>query len=171
MKNLIFILFFTFSIPNFGLLAQKQNGKQEKLIPKQSKNYKVIKVKDGDTIVILMDNQELKIRLNHIDCPEKKQPYGTKAKQYVSDACFGKKIRLIHKNKYDKYGRLIAEIILPNGQNLNKNLVKNGLAWHYKKHSTDAEYAQLERTARNKKINLWSEKQPIAPWDWRKMPR
>lgn len=164
---IVFFLVFG-STPYIGQSFFLQKTKKEKIIPKKNTKYKVIKVKDGDTIVILVDNRELGIRLNHIDCPEKKQPFGTKAKQFVSDACFGEKISLVHHNKYDRYGRLIAEVILPNGKNLNKELVRNGLAWHFIKYSTDMEYAQLELSARKKKINIWTEKNPIAPWNWRK---
>lgn len=66
----------------------------------------------------------------------------------------------------DRYGRILAEVILPNGQNLNKELVKHGLAWHFKKYSNDDEYAQLENEARMNKVGLWSEPNPIEPWEW-----
>lgn len=137
----------------------------------QEKNaYKVIGVKDGDTIVLLMDTTEQVVRFSHVDCPEKKQPFGTKAKQFVSDKCFGTYVTLIvdEKNKYDRYKRLIAEVVLENGENLNKELVKNGLAWHFKKYSESEEYAELENQARANQIGIWSEPSPIAPWDWRK---
>jgi endonuclease YncB( thermonuclease family) len=67
-----------------------------------------------------------------------------KTKQFVSDMCFGSYITLIvnKKNKLDRNKRLIAEIILDDGRNLNKELVKNGLAWHFKKYSDNYEYAQ-----------------------------
>lgn len=130
--------------------------------------YKVIGIKDGDTFVLLMDGKEQVIRLAHIDCPEKKQPYGNKAKQFASGLCFGKYAKLIHNNKYDRNKRLIAEIILPGGRNVNKEMVKNGLAWHFKKFSANKEYAQLEIEARTNKAGLWSEPKPIAPWRWRK---
>jgi micrococcal nuclease len=64
--------------------------------------------------------------------------------------------------------RIIAEIILQNDTNLNKELVKNGLAWHFKKYSDSQEYAEIEIDARNKQIGIWSEPNPTAPWDWRK---
>lgn len=82
--------------------------------------------------------------------------------------CFGKNIKLIHENKYDRYKRLIAEVILEDGTNLNKELIKQGLAWHFKKYSEDSEYAELEIEAKNNKIGLWSEENPISPWEWRK---
>lgn len=132
--------------------------------------YKVIGIKDGDTFVLLIDGKEQTVRFAHIDCPEKKQPFGNRAKQFVSDMCFGTYVtlKINPKNKQDRNKRLIAEIILEDGRNLNKELVKNGLAWHFKKYSDSEEYAQLETEARNNKIGLWSEPNPIAPWDWRK---
>lgn len=136
-----------------------------------SQTYKVIGIKDGDTVSLLMDGKEQTVRLAHVDCPEKKQPYGTKAKEMVSDLCFGKMVSLQGEGKSDRNGRLIAELILPNGVNINKTLVKNGLAWHFKKYSKDNSYAQLEIEARNKKTGLWKEKDPIAPWKWRKMTK
>lgn len=131
-------------------------------------SYRVIGVKDGDTIVLLVDGKPLTVRLNHIDCPEKKQDYGSKAKYFVSDRCFDKMITLKHNNKYDRYNRLLAEIILSNGDNLNKELVRNGLAWNYKKYSSDKDYNAIELKARQNKIGIWSYEDPIAPWDWRK---
>jgi len=148
----------------------KPEAVTKQITPKTQTAYKVIGVKDGDTISLLMDGKEQAVRFAHIDCPEKKQPFGTKAKQFVSDACFGKYVTLVinEKNKYDRNKRLIAEVILENGRNLNKELVKNGLAWHFKKYSDSKEYDQLEKAARKKKIGLWNEPDPIAPWDWRK---
>jgi micrococcal nuclease len=92
---------------------------------------KVIGVKDGDTIAILYNNKKLTIRLAHIDCPEKKQPYGQAAKQFVSDNCFDHTVTIRHHNEYDRSKRLIGEVILHNNENLNKALVKAGLAWHF----------------------------------------
>lgn len=147
-----------------------QNSFSESETIEQKTGYKVIGIKDGDTFVLLIDGKEQTVRFAHIDCPEKKQPFGNKAKQFVSDLSFGNYVTLEinPKNKYDRNKRLIAEIILEDGRNLNKELVKNGLAWHFKKYSDSDEYAQLEIKARNNKIGIWSEPNPIAPWDWRK---
>lgn len=134
----------------------------------QNKSYKVIGVKDGDTVEILMDGKPQVVRLSHIDCPEKKQPFGNNAKQFASDLCFGKKIKLSTGWKKDRNKRLLAEIILSNGKNLNKELVKNGFAWHYKKYSKDNSYDDLEKQARKQKLGLWNDKSPTAPWEWRK---
>jgi len=130
--------------------------------------YKVIGIKDGDTFVLLMDGKEQTVRLAHIDCPEKKQPFGNKAKQFASDLCFGKFVALVHNHKYDRNKRLIAEIVLIDGTNINKELVRNGLAWHFKKYSDNSEYARLEVEARRNHIGIWSESNATAPWTWRK---
>ncbi|WP_159475881.1 thermonuclease family protein [Chryseobacterium sp. 18068] len=138
------------------------------IIFSQNKSYKVIGVKDGDTVEILMDGKPQVVRLSHIDCPEKKQPFGNNAKQFASDLCFGKKVKLSTGWKRDRNKRLLAEIILSNGKNLNKELVKNGFAWHYKKYSKDNSYDDLEKQARKLKLGLWNDKIPTAPWEWRK---
>ncbi len=131
-------------------------------------SYQVIGVKDGDTIELLIDNKPVVIRFAHIDCPEKKQPFGQKAKQFVSEMCFAKSISLIHNNEFDRNKRLIAEVILEDGTNLNKELVKKGLAWHFKRYSDDKSYSDLEKEAREFKVGLWADANPIAPWIWRK---
>jgi len=138
------------------------------IIFSQNKSYKVIGVKDGDTVEILMDGKPQVVRLSHIDCPEKKQPFGNNAKQFASDLCFGKKVKLSTGWKKDRNKRLLAEIILSNGKNLNKELVKNGFAWHFKKYSKDNSYDDLEQQARKLKLGLWNDKNPTAPWEWRK---
>jgi micrococcal nuclease len=129
---------------------------------------KVIALKDGDTIVVLRKgNIQETIRLAHIDCPEKKQPYGQKAKQFASDFCFGKMVKIIETSRRDIGGRMIGLVIYKD-KCLNEALVSNGLAWHFKKYSKDMSYDVLEQKARAAKIGLWLDPNPIAPWDWRK---
>ena len=70
----------------------------------------------------------------------------------------------------DRYGRTIAWIYV-NGVSLNKELLKAGLAWHYKRYSKDRDLAILEAEARAKKIGLWSDPNPIPPWEWRRIRR
>ncbi|MGC4231467.1 MAG: thermonuclease family protein [Niabella sp.] len=151
-----------------GPVSSKYGSTQLYAAINEQTDYKVIGIKDGDTFVLLMNGKEQVVRLAHIDCPEKKQPFGNKAKQYASDACFGKQVTLVHNKKYDRNKRLIAEIILHDGRNLNKELVKNGLAWHFKRYSYIESYAKLEATARKNRIGLWADKNPIAPWSWRR---
>ena len=128
---------------------------------------KVIAVKDGDTIELMLNGKAQRIRLGHIDCPEKNQPYGAKAKSYTSAKCFRQTVTVVHTRHYDRNKRLIAEIILSDGDTLNRELVRAGLAWHYKRYSTDSTYGVLEHNANLSKKGLWAEKNPIAPWLWR----
>jgi endonuclease YncB( thermonuclease family) len=131
---------------------------------------KVIGIEDGDTIKVLYQGKPLVIRLAHIDCPEikKQQPYANKARQFTASACFGKLVTVLNTGKTDRYRRLIGVVLYNRDQNLNKALVGAGLAWHFKKYSSDASYALLEQKARAARFGLWSEKEPIAPWNWRR---
>ena len=100
-------------------------------------------------------------------CPEKKQPYGQAAKKYVLEIAAHEIVKVEAKTK-DRYGRTIGEVILPNGDSLNRLLIRNGYAWHYKKYSKDKSLAELENQVRIDKVGLWQDKNPIAPWDWRR---
>jgi endonuclease YncB( thermonuclease family) len=130
---------------------------------------KVIRIMDGDTMEVLYQYHPVKIRLAHIDCPEKRysQPFGNKAKQALSSLCFGQMVQ-VQGQKYDRYKRLIAVVINYNKQVINQEMIKQGMAWHFKKYSSDTLYAQLEITARKSKIGLWQEADAVAPWNWRK---
>jgi micrococcal nuclease len=139
---------------------------------KLPKNFqgKVIAVKDGDTIEVLYDNNTITIRFAHVDCPEikKHQPFGQAAKKFTSNICFGQIVTVQNDGKLDRYKRLLAIIINDKNENVNKELVKAGLAWHFLKYSTDTSYDVLEAIARQSKIGLWADENPIPPWEWRK---
>ena len=151
-RFLSFLLYFLFSLKVFAL---------------HSITGKVVGVSDGDTFTILTNSKEqIKIRLYGVDCPESKQDFGTKAKQFTSTLCFGKTVTANIKNN-DRYGRKIAFVILPGGKNLNKELLLAGMAWHYKHYDKSTELALLENNARQKKIGVWSAKNPVAPWEYR----
>lgn len=137
----------------------------------QLPRVKVIGVRDGDTIdIITIEKFTITIRLDGIDCPEKKQAFGEKAKQFTSDFSFGKYVRIKNNGK-DGYGRVIGEVFNDKGVSLNKSLLKQGLAWHYKQYSKSTELAQLENEARKLKKGLWIDKNPISPWEFRKLPK
>ena len=128
---------------------------------------KVIHVADGDTITVLNDqHEEIKIRLNGIDCPEKAQSYGNKAKQFTKDLVHGEMVT-IKADETDRYGRTIGDVILEDSRNLNQELVKAGLAWWYFKYSDDEQLGMLEAKAKMAKVGLWADKNPIPPWIFR----
>ncbi len=128
---------------------------------------KVIKIADGDTMTVLSENQQIRVRLHGIDCPEKKQDFGTKAKLFSSQLAFGKTVTVQVLNK-DRYGRAIGLVILPDGKILNRELLKAGLAWHYRKFDKSADFATLELYAKRSRVGIWSMKNAIAPWEFRK---
>jgi micrococcal nuclease len=128
---------------------------------------KVVGVTDGDTIRVLSDNHPIKIRLNGIDAPETGQAYGQRAKQFVSEQCFGQTVR-VEESGTDKYGRTIGDIYLEDETHLNVAVVRNGFAWWYRKYAEGNDVlAQAEEEARKAGRGLWAEPNPVAPWDWR----
>lgn len=127
---------------------------------------KVVGVADGDTITVLNDHTQIKIRLQGIDCPEKRQAFGTKAKQFTSDMVFGKVVT-IKPTDTDRYGRTVAWVLV-NGLNLNEEIVLAGFAWHYKKYSKDEDLAEAESEARANKAGLWSDPYAMPPWEFRR---
>ena len=132
---------------------------------------KVVSISDGDTVTVLTDNKQTKVRLAEIDTPEKNQPYGKKAKKALSDFIFGKIVQ-IKVETIDRYGRTIGKIFLDN-QNINKEMVKLGHAWVYIEYARDKTLFVLEKEAREKQLGLWAlpETQRIAPWEWRRGKR
>ena len=130
---------------------------------------KVVSVYDGDTITVLSDNTQHKIRLEGIDTPESKQPFGNKAKQAMSGMVFGKQVKVVWKKK-DRYGRTLGHVYV-NGKWTNLQMIEQGMAWHYKQYSKDTELAYAEVEARKNRLGLWADKAPVAPWDWRKGKR
>ncbi len=132
----------------------------------ESFKAKVIGVTSGDAIVVKLDDKTQQIvRLEGIDCPELKQAYGDSAKMATVALCFEKRVR-VEKVGVDTYGRTLAFVYV-NDVCINKELLRKGLAWHYKDFNNDPELAQLETEARAKKIGLWSQADPVAPWDFR----
>lgn len=128
---------------------------------------KVVKVSDGDTITVLTsDKTQYKIRLNDIDAPEKKQAFGNKSKDNLAKYIAGKTVKVEYKTK-DKYKRILGTIYY-NNIDINLKQVKDGFAWVYKKYSKNQDYYNAEKLARENKKGLWIDKNPIAPWEFRK---
>ncbi len=132
---------------------------------------KVVRVTDGDTIKVMREGKEVKIRLAGIDCPEKDQPYGDESKQFTSALTLGQIVTVKAKTT-DQYGRIVADVISPERVNLNQQLVWAGLAWWYRKYAPDdSTLAEMETKAKEAKRGLWTDKTPVPPWEWRKGKR
>lgn len=136
----------------------------------QTYTGKVTAVKDGDTIEMLVNGKPLRIRLFGVDSPEKGQPFGEKARQYTSSLCFGKVVKAQRESR-DQYGRIVAEVFLPDGSSLNMQLVQAGYAWQYTYYSKSVEMTQAQAAAKAARRGLWLDAHPVAPWEWRKQHR
>jgi endonuclease YncB( thermonuclease family) len=133
---------------------------------------KVVGVSDGDTITVLDDQKvQHKIRLAGIDAPEKKQAFGQVSKDHLAKQVFSKFVTVDY-SKSDKYGRLVGKILL-DGQDVNIRQLQTGLAWHYKKYEAEqppedrVTYARAEQVAQDRRVGLWGDRNPVAPWDFR----
>ena len=129
---------------------------------------RVVGVADGDTLTVLTaEKKQVKIRLSGIDAPETGQDYGSRAKQAASELSFGKDVT-IRPTDTDRYGRTVADVILPDGRSMNRELVRHGLAWWYREYApANRELARLETDARAAGRGLWAQANPTPPWDWR----
>ena len=128
----------------------------------------VVGVLDGDTIEVMHNGKAERVRLYGIDCPEKGQPYGNNAKQATSALIFLVDVTLQIHGK-DKYGRILADVLLRDEANVNHELVKEGWCWWYRKYAPgDARLAALEAEARDAKKGLWRSPESVPPWEWRK---
>lgn len=125
---------------------------------------KVVSIHDGDTITILQNKQQIKVRLFGIDAPELKQPYGKKSKQFLANLIAGKVVE-VEENGKDRYKRTIGLIYL-NDKDINAQMVANGYAWAYRKFSK--RYTAQESKAKKQGLGLWRDKEPIPPWKWRR---
>ena len=144
---------------------------------------KVQRVVDGDTVHVEDETgKKFKVRLTGIDAPEQNQPYGLASTYHLRGLLLNKFVLLESKPKkgkpysVDRYKRVLAKIIL-DGRDINLSQVFNGYAWHFKRYQKqqspkDRElYSQAELHAEKNKLGLWGEKNPIAPWKWRKIEK
>ena len=157
MKNCSLVCILLILFP-FGVFADTLNGK-------------VVKITDGDTLVVLdADNTQHKIRLSGIDAPESNQPFGKRSKEALSALVAGQRVE-VDWHKHDRYGRIVGKVIAQ-GKDVNLDQVRTGMAWWYRKYANEQSlvdqgiYAAAE--ARVTGVGLWTDKDPIAPWDWRK---
>ncbi len=131
---------------------------------------RVVSIADGDTVTVLDENnQQHRIRLAGIDTPERGQPFGQAARDAIGAMCFNRYV-IVRVDETDRYGRLVGWIEV-DGQSVNQRLLRDGMAWHYKQYNKSVTLAELEREAQQQRRGLWSDPNPIAPWQWRKRQR
>ncbi len=141
-------------------LSANSTAEQRELIGR------VVRVADGDTLTIADSaGRQHNIRLVGIDAPELKQAFGKQSRQALSRMAMGKNARVLWTEK-DQFGRTLG-IVYVGDLNANAELVRNGWAWRYK-HARSAELSAAESAARQERAGLWSDTNPIPPWDYRR---
>ncbi len=166
-------------------LAAKETAGESRFSSKQERNSeraeevweagetlfgRVVRVDDGDTVWLESETgQNVRIRFQGIDAPEKGQDFGNRARQHLNSLVHEKKIR-VKVDKTDQYGRIVGRIFLdsPSGStDIEESMLRAGLAWHYSKFNNERNLAAAQKEARDQKCGLWSQKNPIPPWKWR----
>jgi endonuclease YncB( thermonuclease family) len=133
----------------------------------------VVAISDGDTLKARCGEpgsyEQVTVRLAEIDAPEKSQAFGQRSKEALSALCFGIQagIRAV---TLDRYGRTVARVECK-GLDASLEMVRQGMAWRFVRHSRDPEMQVLENEARRVKAGLWADPAPVPPWEWRKTPK
>ena len=126
----------------------------------------VIAIRDADTIAIIDDNnEEIWVRLAEIDLPEKFQSHGDIAREALREKTYKKRVSIALQGE-DPYGRLIGNVFV-DGDWINRELVEEGHAWHFRHHSSNPELGYAEKTARADGLNIWEQESPMPPWEFR----
>ncbi len=129
-------------------------------------DWKIVSIADGDSFTLSRSDRRETFRLYGIDCPEKTQPFAAKARSFTATMLSEGTIR-VKRVDTDTYGRTIAWVY-SDDVCINEALLANGLAWHYVYFSSDSLLAALEKEARGNTAGLWSEKDPLPPWEYRR---
>lgn len=165
------IVSFLFS-SNPGTLPTRSGG----TIQAQTLTGKVVRVADGDTVTIQTPgNQELRIRFQGIDAPERSQAFGRKSGAYLHSLIYGKTIR-VEAEKTDQHGRTVGRVWLDDpqtggSQDVEEAMLLAGLAWHYAYFNHEKKLADAQRQAQAAKRGLWSQPDPLPPWKWRRQQK
>lgn len=135
----------------------------------QEYSGRVVAIADGDTFTFLTSgNRQIKVRLAEIDTPEKAQPFGTRAKQALSNLIFCQEVKVIEAD-VDRYGRLVGHVYIGK-VHVNRKMVQDGMAWVYRQYMQDKTLLFDEQQARESGLGLWNlpPHEQVPPWEWRR---
>lgn len=128
---------------------------------------RVVSVHDGDTLTVLVEKQQVRVRLAEIDAPERHLPFGHRSRQSLADLCFQESatVELVAR---DRYGRSVGKVQCA-GKDAGSHQVSSGMAWVYERYAPkDSPLFGLQAEAKAARRGLWADAQPIPPWEWRK---
>lgn len=125
-----------------------------------------MRILDGDTVeALLEDKTRLRVRLESIDAPERGQAFSARSSEALAELVFGKDVK-IDRTGEDRYGRTLAWLHV-DGKNVNEEMVREGLAWHYRRYSKSPALQVREDEAKMARRGLWADERPIPPWEFR----
>jgi len=135
----------------------------------------VVSVTDGDTIKVINEDGLITVRLYGTDSPEKRQPFGLAAKDFVEGMVKGKVVDIapVDVKYYDRYGRTVA-LVMVGTQCLQEQLILQGYAWVYPQYCRERfcqAWTTLQGISAGNKVGLWRDPAPVQPWVWRKQAR
>jgi len=129
---------------------------------------RVVKVVDGDTVKVRTVEGVRSVRLDSIDAPEKRQPFGKASRQALQALLPANTEVDILDLGEDRYHRMLGQIYLPDGTNVNSLQVRTGNAWVFTRYCRDPIYwVPLQAAAQRDRRGLWVEPHPVAPWEFR----
>lgn len=127
----------------------------------------MVRVVDGDTFTAInRDNLILKFRLYGIDAPERTQPFSKVSQQALATMIANMRVK-VKVDSSDPWGRFVVKVEAPKVKDVSAELLRKGLAWHYKKFDQSEEYSAIEDKAKELRIGLWHDPTPTPPWEWR----
>ncbi len=128
---------------------------------------KVMRVIDGDTIDVLLASGRIRVRLHGVDAPERNQPGGKASSAWLTQQLRDKPVQLEPVSQ-DQYERMVA-VVHRDGRNINRELVRAGHAWAYRRYMrrSERELCLLEERARRESAGLWGTRAARAPWEYR----
>jgi endonuclease YncB( thermonuclease family) len=134
---------------------------------------RVIRVRDGDSLLVRVAGKDMEVRLADVDAPERGQPDADAARKALIDL-LGRRDVVVEVLDTDAYHRKVARVRrLPDRLDINAEVVRTGHAWVYRRYVRDESLFALEQAARDRRAGLWGlpEDQRIPPWEYRRLER
>lgn len=168
-----FIILFIALVQEFGYEMKASvlgvaEGKQQEVVPVEKNYYKVVRVVDGDTLRVLVNDKEETVRLIGINTPETVDPrktvecFGKESSARMKELAQGEYVYLETDQTQDTrdiYGRMLAYVYLEDGQMVNRKMIAEGYAYEYTyftPYKYQKEFRELQNFARASKYGLWS---------------